>query len=231
MTERKTRILVVDDEETLCEALRFNLEAEGYDVDVAYSAEQVLGLDITKYNLILLDIMLGVMSGTELAARLKSNPATSTTPIIFCTARDNESDMIDGLNLGADDYIAKPYSIANVLARVKAVLRRTDNAATARSDSDRLVYENLVIDRRGKLCFLDGKDLKMPRKEYELLLTFLENRGKIFSRSELLLRIWPDEVVVLQRVIDVHINRMRTRLGALGKHIVTRSGYGYGFID
>lgn len=231
MTERKTRILVVDDEETLCEALRYNLEAEGYDVDVAYSAEQVLGLDITKYNLILLDIMLGAMSGTELAARLKSNPATSTTPIIFCTARDNESDMIDGLNLGADDYIAKPYSIANVLARVKAVLRRTDNTATVRTDSDCLVYENLVIDRRSKLCLLDGKDLKMPRKEYELLLTFLENRGKIFSRSELLLRIWPDEVVVLQRVIDVHINRMRTRLGALGKHIVTRSGYGYGFID
>jgi len=222
------RILVVDDEETLCEALRFNLEAEGYGVDTALSAEDALCLDLAKYDLFLLDIMMGEISGKQLARIIKSNPSTAGIPIIFCTARDSEDDMVAGLDLGADDYIMKPYSIRSVSARVRAVLRRT--AAPVVTD-DVFKYEGLVIIPSKKQCFVDGNEIKLPRKEFEILLTLITHRGQIFSREQLLSRIWPEEVVVIDRVVDVNITRIRAKLGRYGKNIVTRSGYGYGFVE
>lgn len=226
MTNMK-RILVVDDEETLCEALRFNLEAEGYGVDTALSAEEALTLDLTQYDLFLLDIMMGEISGTQLARIIKSNPTTAKTPIIFCTAKDTEDDMVEGLDLGADDYIMKPYSLRSVSARVRAVLRRTSDV----QPQSVVEFEGLKIIPSKKQCIVDGKEVKLPRKEFEILLKLLSHRGQIFSRETLLNEIWPDEVVVLDRVVDVNITRIRAKLGKYGKNIITRSGYGYGFVE
>lgn len=227
--EKSKRILVVDDEETLCEALKFNLEEEGFEVDTALSAEDALCLDLASYNLVILDIMMGEISGTRLAGIMKSRPETAAIPIIFCTARDSEDEMVKGLDLGADDYITKPYSIRNIIARVKAVLRRT--TAIPEKPSHTISFEGLTVDPVSKTCSVDGQDVKMPRKEFEILLTLLKNRGRIFSREELLNLVWPDEVVVVDRVVDVNITRIRRKIGRYGSHITTRSGYGYGFVD
>lgn len=227
--ETTKRILVVDDEETLCDTLGFNLEAEGYSVDTAYSAEEALTLNLSDYDLILLDIMMGEISGIQLARIMKSNPTTAGVPIIFCTAKDTEDDMIKGLDLGADDYIAKPYSLRTVLARVRAVLRRSSASAKEEAATEKIVYGGLVIIPSKKSCTVDGEEVKMPRKEFELLYKLLSKPGKIFSREELLRDIWTDEVVVVDRVIDVNITRIRQKIGRYGKQIVTRSGYGYGF--
>ena len=219
--ETKKKILVVDDEEALCDGLGFNLEAEGYQVDMAYSAEEALALNLAAYDLILLDIMMGEISGTQLARIMKSNPATASVPIIFCTAKDTEEDMISGLDLGADDYIMKPYSLKAVLARIRTVLRRTAaSVAPAKTDSDIVSYKGLVLSAKNRTCTVDGTEVKMPKKEFEILL-----------RTDLLNEIWPDEVVVLDRVVDVNITRIRQKIGIYGKNIVTRSGYGYGFIE
>lgn len=224
----KQRILVVDDEEALCEALQFNLEVEGYDVDVAHSAEEALTLDIAKYSLILLDVMMGEMSGFKMARLIKKDPATADIPIIFCTARDTEDDMIAGLNLGADDYIAKPFSIRNVLARVKTVLRRSKG----RDDSDKpglIHYEGIVIDGESKQCTIDGESVRLPRKEFEILSLLVAHPGRIFSRNDILSKIWGPDVIVNDRTIDVNITRLRQKMGRYGNSIITRSGYGYGF--
>lgn len=230
--ETKKKILVVDDEEALCDGLGFNLEAEGYHVDTAYSAEEALARDLAGYDLILLDIMMGEISGIQLARIMKSNPATASVPIIFCTAKDTEEDMIAGLDLGADDYIMKPYSLNAVLARVRTVLRRTGaSVAPAKTDSDLVSYKGLVLSAKNRTCTVDGTEVKMPKKEFEILLKLISNRGQIFTRADLLNEIWPDEVVVLDRVVDVNITRIRQKIGIYGKNIVTRSGYGYGFIE
>lgn len=226
------RILIVDDEETLCEVLKINLENEGYDVDTALSAEEALMLDLKKYSLILLDIMMGEISGIKMAKMMKADVTTADIPIIFCTARDSEDDMVMGLNLGADDYIMKPYTIRNVIARVKSVLRRTSGlkiAATPVDNSNILKVEGLELDLEFKRCTVDGKEVKLARKEFELLVYLIANRGKICSREQILSHIWSDEVVVLDRTIDVNITRLRSKIGVYGSYIVTRSGFGYGF--
>lgn len=229
--EKKRRILVVDDEETLCEALRFNLEAEGYEVDTAYSAEEALNLNLGDYDLFLLDIMMGDISGTQLARFIKNSPATATKPVIFCTAKDTEDDMIEGLDLGADDYIRKPYSLRAVSARIRTVLRRVADANNYTVVPEIISFKGLTILPEKKQCIVDGTEVKLPRKEFEILLMLLSHRGHIFSREEFLNAIWPDEVVVLERVIDVNITRIRRKIGEYGKYIVSRSGYGYGFME
>ena len=225
------RILVVDDEETLCEALRFNLEAEGYAVDTALSAEEALTLDLAAYSLILLDIMMDNISGTQLASIIKKREDIAHIPIIFCTAKDSEDDMVGALDLGADDYITKPYSIRNVIARVRAVLRRTSQYARGEAEAEEapMAYRGLSADPVRKVCCVDGQPVKMPRKEFEILLMLLRNPGRVFSRAEILKRIWPEEVVVVDRVVDVNITRLRSKLGEYGRNIITRPGYGYGF--
>ncbi|MBQ7791653.1 MAG: response regulator transcription factor [Rikenellaceae bacterium] len=222
----KERILVVDDEESLCEILQFNLEVEGYEVDVAYSAEEALERDVASYDLLLLDVMMGAMSGFRMAQELKRNPATASVPIIFCTARDSEDDTVAGLNLGADDYISKPFSLREVIARVRSVLRRS---TPPKSDNDIVSYLTLSLDRRSKRCTLDGNEVQLTKKEFEILALLLSNRGRIFSREEILERVWTDEVVVLDRTIDVNITRLRKKIGQYGHNITTRLGYGYGF--
>ena len=228
------RILIVDDEETLCEVLKLNLENEGYDVDIAFSAEQALNLDLKQYSLILLDIMMGEISGIKMAKMLKTNVTTADIPIIFCTARDSEDDMIMGLNIGADDYIMKPYTVRNVIARVKSVLRRANGHKVnthVTEKSNILQVEGLVLDLEFKRCTIDDIEIKLAKKEFELLAYLISHRGKICSREQILSRVWSDEVVVLDRTIDVNITRLRSKIGTYGSYIVTRSGFGYGFRD
>lgn len=224
------RILVVDDEETLCEVLKINLQNEGYKVDVATSAEQALTYDIKQYALILLDIMMSEISGIQMAKILKAEPATASIPIIFCTARDTEDDMIRGLELGADDYIMKPYTVRNVIARVKSVLRRTTRQQddTDKETGSLLQIGGLRLDMNLKLCFVDGQLVNLTKTEFELLAFLMTNPGKIYSRDEIIHRVW-DNVIVLDRTIDVNITRLRSKIGQYGKFIITRLGFGYGF--
>lgn len=218
--ETAHRILVVDDEETLREGLKTYLEFEGYSVTAFASGEEVLQSDLSDVDLILLDIMMGGMSGMELAQILAQDVKTSDIPIIFLTAKDSEEDMVTGLNLGADDYIVKPYSIRNVIARIEAVLRRS---------SKRKQSSGISCDRNSLVCMVDGNALKLPRKEFEILALLLENKGRIFTREELLQRIWPEKTIVTDRSVDVHITRLRGKISPYGKNIVSRSGYGYGW--
>ena len=221
------RILVVDDEEDLCEILKFNLEMEGYTVDTAYSAEEALKLDITQYNLLLLDVMMGEISGFKMARMLKANKDTAEIPIIFITAKDTENDTITGFNLGADDYISKPFSLREVIMRVKAVLRRT--AGVQIKEEEQLQYKGLVINIPQKKVTIDGEETSLTKKEFEILLLLLQNQGRVFSREDILAKVWNDEVYVLDRTIDVNITRLRKKMGSYGKYIVTRLGYGYCF--
>ena len=227
------RILIVDDEDTLCEVLKLNLENEGYDVDIALSAEQALTYDLESYSLILLDVMMGEISGIKMAKMLKADVKTAEIPIIFCMARDSEDDMIMGLNLGADDYIMKPYTVRNVIARVKSVLRRTsahkDTSPSAKPNL--LTVDGLHLDLEFKRCIVDGTEVKLTRKEFEILAYLIAHRGKICSREQILSRVWNDEVIVLDRTIDVNITRLRSKIGKYGSLIVTRFGFGYGFRD
>ena len=221
------RILVVDDEEDLCEILKFNLENEGYEVDTANSAEEALKMNISSYHLLLLDVMMGEISGFKMASMLKDKK-TAQVPIIFITAKDTENDTVTGFNLGADDYISKPFSLREVIARVKAVLRRTATSDTEKAP-EQLCYQSLVIDITKKKVSIDGEEVPLTKKEFEILFLLLQNKGRVFSREDILSRIWSDEVYVLDRTIDVNITRLRKKIGTYGKRIVTRLGYGYCF--
>jgi len=243
------KILVVDDEQDLCEILQYNLETEGYEVTTANSAEEALyQMENGKWKmenclpaLILLDVMMGEMSGFQMARRLKENPETAHIPIIFITALDGEDNTVKGLNIGADDYIAKPLSMKEVKARVKAVLRRVNSTSPTtpsqpprgeeREDtkSGQINYEGIQVDLNAKCVTLEGTKLSLTKLEYELLTLFLQNPNRVFSREELLTRCWPQDVVVLDRTVDVNITRLRKKLGEYGKQLKTRIGYGYIF--
>ena len=222
------RILVVDDEEDLCEILKFNLENEGYEVDTANSAEEALKMDISSYNLLLLDVMMGEISGFKMANMLKKDKKTAHVPIIFITAKDTENDTVTGFNLGADDYISKPFSLREVIARVKAVLRRTATVETEKAP-EQITYQTLTIDITKKKVSIDDEEIALTKKEFEILFLLLQSKGRVFSREDILARIWSDEVYVLDRTIDVNITRLRKKIGIYGKRIVTRLGYGYCF--
>ena len=223
------RILVVDDEEDLCEILQYNLETEGYTVDVAYSAEEALKKDISSYSLLLLDVMMGEISGFKMGRILNDNPKTANVPIIYLTAKDTETDRLTGFNIGADDYISKPFSIREVLARVKAVIRRFESNKAVTLPPLQLSYEKLEMSLQNKKVMLEGIEIPFTKKEFEILKLLLENKNRVFSRDEMLIRVWSDEVIVLDRTIDVNITRLRKKIGPYGKNIVTRLGYGYCF--
>lgn len=229
MEENMKRILVVDDEQDLCEILKFNLETEGYEVETANSAEEALEMDIASFDLLLLDVMMGGMSGFQLAKHLKDNPMTANVPIIFLTARDTENDTVTGFNIGADDYISKPFSIREVMVRVRAVLRRTAELAGDADESKIINYQGLQLNLDKKTVSIDGEAIPFTKTEFELLRLFLEERGKVFSRQELIDRVWPKDVMVLDRTVDVNITRMRKKIGKFAKCIVTRLGFGYYF--
>lgn len=227
-TKQNPHILVVDDEEDLCEILKFNLETEGYEVDTAYSAEEALTLNLIDYDLLLLDVMMGEISGFKLASMLKKNEKTAHIPIIFLTAKDTENDMLTGFNLGADDYISKPFSIKQVQARVKAVLRRSMEEKKPVNENI-LTYNTLKLDTQRIKASINGEEVSLTKKEFEILKLLLENINHVFSREEILSRVWKDEVYVLDRTIDVNITRLRKKIGEYGKNIVTRLGFGYCF--
>ena len=226
--ETKSNILVVDDEQDLCEILKFNLETEGYNVDMANSAEEALDMGIEKYDLLLLDGMMRGMSGFALAKRLKENPLSAHIPIIFLTAKDTENDTVTGFNLGADDYISKPFSLREVMVRVRAVLRRTSEQHGEPQHSV-ISYQGLVMDLDKKTVTIDGNEVAFTKTEFELLHLLLSERGRVFSREQLIERVWPKDVLVLDRTVDVNITRLRKKVGRFAKCIVTRLGFGYYF--
>lgn len=222
------KILVVDDEEDLCDILQFNLEDAGYMVDVANSAEEVLEMDFTKYDLFLLDVMMGEISGYKLASIIRENKETEKTPIIFLTAKDTENDMVTGFNLGCDDYISKPFSLREVLLRIKAVLKRVNDSGKTKPIS-KLVYNTLVIDIDQKKVTIDMQDIPLTKREFEILQLLLEQRDKVFSRQEILDSVWSDEENISDRTVDVNITRIRKKIGVYDRNLVTRLGYGYCF--
>jgi len=224
----QTRILVVDDEEDLCEIFKFNLESDGYEVDTANSAEEAMKLDLSVYQLLMLDVMMGDISGFRMASILRKDPKTASIPIVFITAKDTENDLLTGFNLGADDYISKPFSIREVTARVKAVLRRT-KVAEESAKVEIIRFDGFSVDVTKKKVMLDGKEITLTKKEFEILVLLVSNPGRVYSREDILTDVWTDEVYVLDRTIDVNITRLRKKLGDFGKNIITRLGYGYCF--
>ncbi|MEG1765544.1 MAG: response regulator transcription factor [Muribaculaceae bacterium] len=222
---KRVNILVVDDEETICEVLKINLELEGYNVDCAHSAEEASKLQLLNYSLILLDVMMGEMNGFEFASLIRKEPLTANIPIIICTAKDSDTDLIEGFNRGVDDYIKKPFLMRELVLRVKSVLRRSDK----NTNSDIITYKTLQIDIIKKKCIIDGEDIQLTKKEFEMLQLFLGTREKIFSREEILDRVWESDVLVIDRTIDVNINRLRKKIKNYGTNIITKLGYGYGF--
>lgn len=243
----KPKILVVDDEECIREIIQFNLEIEGYDVDTASTPSEALSLILKSYSpksrcysLIILDVMMDEMSGFKFAHKLKKNEETASIPIIFCSAKDSEDDKVTGLTIGADDYVTKPFSVREMVARVKNIIKRhtpnnADNIATAVSDGSTLHNTNhgngLEINTLSKSCTIDGTQVTLTRKEFSLLELFINNKGRIYSRDELLRLIWENDVIVTYRTIDVTIARLRKKIGEYGKFIITRQGFGYGYSD
>ena len=230
------KILVVDDEQDICEILQYNLETEGYEVVTANSAEEALELPLQEYGLILLDVMMDEMSGFQMARKMKDNPATAPIPIIFITALEGEDNLVKGLNIGADDYIAKPLSMKEVKARVRAVLRRAslsnqrpDEQAVTTASDHQITYEGITLDLNAKRATLDGEHLSLTKLEYEILSLLLQHPDKVFSREDLLKYCWPQDVLVLDRTVDVNITRLRKKIGRYGQQIKTRVGYGYCF--
>lgn len=236
------RILVIDDEESICEIVRYNLKKVGHEVDTAYSAEEALEMDLKKYDLFIVDIMMEAMSGFDFAKILRSGDSTEDVPIIFCSALNGEDDTVMGLNIGADDYVTKPFKMSELIARVNAVLRRTELARKAAASAvaqfplsqdnpleQAITYKGLSLDPNNKECFIDGELVSLTKTEFELLEFFLTHRNRIYSREEIIRRVWADDVVVTTRTIDTNITRLRKKIGTYGNNIETRLGFGYGF--
>lgn len=216
---------MVDDEEDIREILQFNLESEGFVVDTAKSAEEASTMLSDDHSLILLDVMMAGMSGFKFADHLRK--AENNTPIIFLTAKDTENDMLTGFSIGADDYIAKPFSIKEVIARVKSILRRTSQQTS--TDEEVIIKDGLKIDLASKTVHVDGEEINLTKTEYNILILLIENEDKVFSRSEILDKVWKDDGYVLERTVDVHITRLRKKIGQYGNAISNRSGHGYVF--
>jgi two-component system alkaline phosphatase synthesis response regulator PhoP len=221
------RILIAEDEEDICEILQFNLESEGYTIDVVHSAEDALKKNLSIYHLFLLDVMMGKMTGFGLAQKIRKELDLSS-PIIFLTARNNENDLLTGFTVGADDYMAKPFSIRELQARVKTILNRTYSKNTS-AESTILSLGNIGLDNKTKRLIIDGKKVELTRKEFEILLLLAKNQGRIFSREEILDRIWADDVIVTDRTVDVNMTRLRKKLEGYSTYIRNKAGYGYFF--
>lgn len=226
MDAPKKRLLLVDDEQDILDVLEYIFTGNGYDVVTAHSAEEVLRMDIGNVDLAILDVMMSGMSGFQLAMRLKSDPGLADIPIIFLTAKNAREDVIDGLRLGVDDYVTKPFSVQELLLRVHAVLRRSRPAAPA---SGVRRFGGLELNPSEKTLFLEGRPVSLTKTEFELLRILAENPGRVFSRQQLLDRVWPDGVIVTDRSVDVGITRLRKKLGKYAGCIVTRLGFGYCF--
>jgi len=223
--EVKPKILIVDDEKDLCEILEFNLISEGFETTVAHSAEQALKLSLDNFDLILLDVMMGEISGYRMASRIRKD-FNLPVPIIFMTAKTEENDILTGFNVGGDDYISKPFSIKEVVARIKAVLKR------GKQDSAQnrvLRFDELEVDLDSKIVSIDGETVSLTRKEFEILGLLLKYQGQYIAREEILLHVWNDDVIVTERNVDVNIARLRKKIGEYGNNIKGKSGFGYAF--
>jgi two-component system, OmpR family, alkaline phosphatase synthesis response regulator PhoP len=220
------RILIVDDEEDLCEILQYNLSNEGYQTEMAHSAEEAMKRPLGNFDLVLLDVMMGPMSGFKFADKLRKDLKLDI-PVIFLTAKDTENDILTGFSLGADDYISKPFSVNELTARVKAVLKRsyTDKV----NNKSILQFNGIDLDTVRKRLIINDERVELTKKEYEILRVLLENQGKVFSREDLLMRIWGQDVIVTERTVDVNITRLRTKLGQFGSCLKNKTGYGYFF--
>lgn len=226
MDYKGKKILIVDDEEDLCEILQYNLENEGFITGVAHSAEEALIMPVHEYDLLLLDVMMGPMSGFRLADILRKEH-NNQVPVIFLTAKDTENDLLTGFSLGADDYISKPFSVNELTARVKAVLKRSDS--NSREVKGPVNYGGIELDTERKRVVSGGKKIELTRKEFEILKLLIQNQGKIFSREDILNLVWEKDVIVTNRTVDVNITRLRSKLGKKGASIRNKTGYGYFF--
>ncbi|MGB4291917.1 MAG: response regulator transcription factor [Bacteroidales bacterium] len=226
MDLRGKRILIVDDEEDLCEILQYNLRNEGYATETAHSAEEALKKPLGEFDLILLDVMMGQISGFKLADMMRKE-MNIETPVIFLTVKNTENDILTGFSLGADDYITKPFSINELTARVKAVLKRAES--TKKSQAQTVKIGDFELDTSKKRLIIHNKKIELTKKEYEILKLLVDNPGKIFSREEILDRVWGKDVIVTDRTVDVNITRLRGKLGKYSSSIKNKSGYGYYF--
>lgn len=226
MDTKGEKILIIDDEEDLCEILQFNLNNAGFVTDVAHSSEEALKKPLYGFDLFMLDVMMGPISGFRLAEKLR-NEYKIKAPIIFLTAKDTENDILTGFNLGADDYISKPFSINQLTARIKAVLKRS--VKERKKDYEILKFGDIELDNVKKRVLIDKNKIDLTKKEYEILLLLLENAGRVFSREDILHRIWGSDVIVSDRTVDVNITRIRSKIGKYGSCLKNKTGYGYFF--
>lgn len=226
MSELKYKLLIVDDEEDLCEILQFNLEGAGFETEIAHSAEEVLKKDIKSFHLIILDVMMGQMSGFKLAEKIRKE-MNITVPIVFITAKNTENDLLTGFNLGGDDYITKPFSVNEVIVRIKAILNRIQKQEIVEKPS--ICVDDLVLNFDEKRLHIENTEVQITKKEFEILALLLKRIGKTFSREDIFNNVWDESTIVTDRTIDVHITRLRKKLGKYGKNIKSKSGYGYAF--
>ncbi len=226
MDSEKKKILIVDDEDDLCEILQYNLENAGFIADIAHSSEESLKKSLYEYDLFILDVMMGAMSGFRLTEKLRKEYKI-LAPVIFLTAKDTENDVLTGFSLGADDYIAKPFSINELTARVRAVLKRSESEA--KKNNDLLMFGDIELDNVKKRVLIDKDRIDLTKKEFEILKLLFENQGKVFSREDILHRIWGGSVVVTDRTVDVNIARIRSKIGKYGSNLKNKTGYGYFF--
>jgi DNA-binding response OmpR family regulator len=226
MGYRGKRILIVDDEEDLCEILQYNLDNEGFITDAAHSAEEALKKSLNDFDLLLLDVMMGPMSGFKLADKLRKD-FNSNIPVIFLTAKDTENDLLTGFSLGADDYVSKPFSINELTARIKAVLKRSQKEQ--KHEMIKFKSGNVELDLERKRLVADGELIDLTKKEFEIFSLLIQNPGRIYSREDILNLIWAKDVIVTNRTVDVNIARIRTKLGKHGAYLKNKTGYGYYF--
>jgi two-component system alkaline phosphatase synthesis response regulator PhoP len=226
----RLKLLVVDDEEDIREILLFNLENEGFQIDTASSGEEALKILSPEHKLILLDVMMEGISGFHLAEKLRKDNVQ--TPIIFLTAKSSENDLLTGFSVGADDYISKPFSIKEVIARVKAITRRDyETIPKIKKEQESILIGDLKLNLASKRLELDGKNIILTKKEFEILSLLMQRPQRLFSREEILHEVWKDESYVLERTVDVHVARLRKKLNRYSVYITNRSGYGYSFND
>ena len=221
------KILIVDDDKNICEILEFNLKNEGFDIEIAFSAEEAIKKLSTQFSLILLDIMMSGISGYKMAEKLRTEG--NQTPIIFLTAKDTENDMLTGFSVGCDDYISKPFSIKEVIARIKAVLKRKNNLSTENKLGHKLIFDYFIIDLETKELTIKGEGIILTKTEFEILVLLADNPERFFSREEIISKVWSQTPYITERTVDVHVARLRKKIGECASVIINRSGYGYRF--
>ncbi len=223
------KILIVDDDKSICEILAFNLKSEGYHIGIAHSAEEALKQFSDEVSLILLDVMMGGISGYRMAEKLRENQ--NDVPIIFLTAKDTENDMLTGFSVGGDDYIAKPFSVKEVTARIKAVIGRAKSASVKKNKNQKIELGELVIDPEIKEVSVNNELTHLTRKEFEILLLLAQSPQRVFSRTQIIDHVWGESGYVTERTVDVHVARLRKKLKEQGNAIKNRAGFGYRFDD